>query len=610
MRIAEPTSILELIEPPKGYAFHAGIWLTHDLDWSALCNLVAPALTNVTTTGDRRMHDVRAGVDADAPGLVVLHAGGKHFSGGPALPWACEIPVPGRRQHAKAALLVYRSPSGKKARTKAFVASANLTSSGLTSNLEVVTWDERGSSSTPFIGVDLFREIVALTRTIPGGYLAARPMQAVRAALRGIEPARVLASSLLSETSMVPKRRRGEPPAASITIVSPSFAGNTDTRAGAALAPWCGEDTVVHIYAPFSGTREGARSGERSLELSNGLLTTLKKTGASVKVHAVPAQEDGADVGRRLHAKLLAIHRANGTVSVLTGSANCTGPGLEGRNREVMVRQLRSPRQLAAMVDSLDAVPFAGPLAAPPRKVLAPSILPAPLVSASFEIDPGARADGSRWSGTLTVTIEDGDEQAMVFYNGQRVDLGKPTTLSFDPAVGTIEVRVGGRSIFTQVHVEPPPAVEDFWHRLTPERSVDRPDHDLLRLLRDVERPAKPRRPVEDGTVKAGKQPATDGFSIPLGQRLVIIARLRRSLADRSHPAMTRFLDDYLDARTAAEVKGGVRAEEVAAARATALAIHAAYDPQAPAQRDPLLRSLTDAIPSFDRLDASAGGGS
>lgn len=114
MRIAEPTSILELIEPPKGYAFHAGIWLTHDLDWSALCNLVAPALTNVTTTGDRRMHDVRAGVDADAPGLVVLHAGGKHFSGGPALPWACEIPVPGRRQHAKAALLVYRSPSGKK----------------------------------------------------------------------------------------------------------------------------------------------------------------------------------------------------------------------------------------------------------------------------------------------------------------------------------------------------------------------------------------------------------------------------------------------------------------------------------------------------------------
>ena len=41
MSIPEPTSIIDLLAPPKGYDFYAGIWLTHDLDWSTLCDLVA-----------------------------------------------------------------------------------------------------------------------------------------------------------------------------------------------------------------------------------------------------------------------------------------------------------------------------------------------------------------------------------------------------------------------------------------------------------------------------------------------------------------------------------------------------------------------------------------
>lgn len=601
MSIAEPTSILDLLTPPKGYAFHAGIWLTHDLDWAALCDLVAPALTEVSTTGDRRMHDVRAAVGADAPGLVVLHAGGEHFTGGPALPWAREVAVAGRRQHAKAGLLLYRSPSGRKLRTKAFVTSANLTRSGLTSNLEVVTWDEHGSASTPFIGVDLFKEIAALTKSLPGGQVTRAVNKSLRAALRGIEPTRQLTSSLQAATTMVPPRHRNEPPASSVVVVSPAFAGNTDTKAAAALAPWCGPETTVSIYAPFNGTRALAASGEAGLELSKGLLSELRKTGATVTVHAVPALDDDALASRRLHAKVLVITRANGSTLVLSGSANCTGPGLEGQNREMMVRQYRSARQVATMLDGLDAVRFKGPIEPPPPKVPKPTVAPAAAVSAVFEIDSTARADGNHWTGILTVTVE-GDEAVAITYNGQSIAAGEPVPVTFLPSLGTIEIRSGGRSCFAQVHVEAPPANTDFWNQLTPERQVDRPHRDLVRLLRDIDKPTRARPVAQPGAKSKAAVAADDGFSIPLGQRLVLIARLRRSLRDRNHNDMATLLDDYLDARTDKEKTAGVRAAEVASSRATALAVHGAYDRTAPTPKHKLLRSLRDAVESFDRL--------
>lgn len=600
MSNVEPTSILDLVAPPKGYGFHAGVWLTHDLDWATLCDLVAPALTNVATTGDRRLHDVRASVGPDAPGLLVLHAGGDHFAGGPALPWAHELAVPGRRQHAKAALLLYRSPSGKKTRTKAFAASANLTRSGLTSNLEVVSWDEHGSASTPFIGVDLLREMATLIRTLPAGQMAQPPLKALRSALRGATPAKTITSSLNAETSMVPIRRRHEPPATSLVVVSPSFAGNTDTKAGAALAPWCGPDTSVTIYAPFNGTRELAATGEVGLELSQGLLRELRRTGAEVTVHAVPAMDADALTSRRLHAKVLAITRADGSSIVLSGSANCTGPGLEGRNREIMVRQRRSARQLAAMLDGLDAVPFAGPIDAPPRKVPKSTVGSGVHAAADFQIDATARADGTRWSGTLTVTVEPSDEPVTITYNGQPIAIGEPVPVNFDPNRGTIEVRSGGSSQFTQVHVKAPEAVGDFWNRLTPERRIDRPDQELMRLLRDIDTSSKPRRTRQGPAGKGGPTAADDGFSIPLGQRLVLIARYRGALRDRNRRAMETLLDDYLDPRTEREKKASVREEETNASRATALAIHAAYDRSATSAEEPLLRSLTDAIAAFD----------
>ena len=51
MSLAEPANVLQLLTPPDGFQFHAGVWLSHDLSWPVLCDVVAPALTGVVTTG-------------------------------------------------------------------------------------------------------------------------------------------------------------------------------------------------------------------------------------------------------------------------------------------------------------------------------------------------------------------------------------------------------------------------------------------------------------------------------------------------------------------------------------------------------------------------------
>lgn len=63
-------------------------------------------------------------------------------------------------------------------------------------------------------------------------------------------------------------------------------------------------------------------------------------------------------------------------------------------------------------------------------------------MSAVFEIDSTARADGNHWTGILTVTVE-GDEAVAITYNGQSIAAGEPVPVTFLPSLGTIEIRVG-----------------------------------------------------------------------------------------------------------------------------------------------------------------------
>ena len=85
MLSSDAVNILELVAPPDNHVFHAGIWLSHDVDWRAVTDLLAPALTGVITAGRRQILETRAAVATDDPGLVVFHPGDR-FTGGPVLP--------------------------------------------------------------------------------------------------------------------------------------------------------------------------------------------------------------------------------------------------------------------------------------------------------------------------------------------------------------------------------------------------------------------------------------------------------------------------------------------------------------------------------------------
>ena len=600
MSIAEPTNVLDLVGPPEGFRFYAGVWLTHDLSWPVLCDLVAPALTGVITSGARRIQETRAAVAPGAPGLVVLHAADR-FAGGPVMPWAHQCAVTGRRQHAKAALLQYRAERGTRTKTRVLIGSGNLTRSGLNSNLEVINWDERSRGSGEFLGVDLLNELRALAGSLPDLPHLTRSLEALASGLGAMKSTGVLVSSLFEQRAMLAEPHAAEPPATSIDVVSPAFAGDSDVLAAEALAPWCGPGTEVRIHTGFEGTRATAAAGGGVLRLSTGLLAGLRATGASVRVHAIPeVDDDGANSGR-VHAKLIALTKVNGSALVLSGSANCTGPGLLGKNREMMLRRELRSYQALDIVEGLDSIEYPGETTPPPPRVPAVEIAKLPTLVPSMVIDEASRADGTHLTGVLTITSEGPVDGAVVSYNGQPIKLGVPTLVQLDPSQGCVVVMVGDVTQYLQIEVIAPESAIDFWGGLTPEQQVDRPDRDLQRLLGDIDRvtASTPQKPIRLRVRKGSA--ADDGFSIPLSQRLVVLARGRRRVADHGEASMARIVDEYLDGRTEAEIAQKVRVDEVAASKKTALAIHAGYDRTATRDVDPLLTALSESIVAFDR---------
>lgn len=604
MPVAEPINVLELITPPDGFQFHAGVWLTHDLSWPVLCDLVAPALTGVITSGEPRIQETRAAVEPDAPGLVVLHAADR-FTGGPVMPWAHQCAISGRRQHAKAALLQYRAVKGTRTKSRVLLGSGNLTRSGLNANLEVINWDERTRGSGDFLGVDLLNELRLLAKMMPDEPHLDRNLEALAAGFGNMEATGLLVSSLVERRAMLAAPGTDEGPAASIDIVSPGFAGDSDQRAAHAIAPWCGPDTEVRIHTGFEGTAATAAAGGGELQFSTGLLAGLRATGASVRVHAVPEVDDNGAGSGRLHAKLIALTKQDGSALLLSGSANCTGPGLLGLNREMMLRQPMRASRARQIVTALDSVEYPGSTQPPPDRVAAVDVAEQPKLVASMTLDDTARADSGSLIGELTISTAGPVGDLVVTYNGQLIELGVPTTVRLDAGQGCVAVTSGDSLYHVQIEVKAPDSIVDFWGRLIPERQLDQPDRDLQRLLKDVDRAAVAAsvKPVRRRAAAA----ANDGFTIPLSQRLVVLARGRRRLADHRTASMTRIVEEYLDGRTDAEVERAVRVDEVTASRRTALAVHAAYDRTAPRDEDPLLAALSEAIPAFDMRDRSAG---
>ena len=581
MPVREPQPLLRLAQPPDGHSFYAGVWLTHDLAWKALCDLLAPTLAGVTTTGERRIQDTRAAVDPTVPGLFVLHAGGPMFAPeGSVLPWVRERAVTGRRQHAKAAVLQFRS--GNKTRTRAIVTSANLTESGLRTNWELAVWDEQGEGSSPFLGVDLLRQFRKLAKGLPSDDRLDAALKALAHPLQGRSPTGELFSSLTEAIPLFGTPNKKDQPVKRIVVVSPAFAGNTDKEAAATLTRWCDKHTVVDIYTGYNGTAAAAAAASPGLVLSAGLRHGLEKANGNVHVHAVPRVDDDGTNARTLHAKAYAFVTSDGRVELFVGSANCTGPGLIGDNREMLMRLWIRKDALDDLLASLNAVEFTGTITPPSAKVPSSTVAEQPAVDVDFVIAPGAVADDASWNGTMTITgLPPG---APVRYRGKPLVLPGPLEMTLDSHVPFVEVRIGERWWPIMVHVEQPPGDPGFWERLTAEATLDRPDRELEQFLGDVRLAATS---VEQKAGRGKAQEGDDRFAIPAEQRLVRLTRHRRGLAGLPEATINAALPTLL-------------VHEPPEALAVAYAIVAAYQQGPGTKTDPLLEALTSSIAAFD----------
>jgi hypothetical protein len=462
------------------------------------------------------------------------------------------------------------------------VTSANLTEGGLRTNWELAVWDEHGVGSSPFLGVDLLSQIRKLAKELtPDDHLAAA-LKALRGPLQGCPPTGELLSSLTEPLLLFGRPKKNEPPVKRIVVVSPGFAGDTDKEAAATMAQWCDKHTAVDIYTGYDGTAAAASAGSPGLVLSAGLWHGLEKAAANVTIHAVPRFGDDGTNARTLHAKAYAFVNSTGRVEFLVGSANCTGPGLNGDNREMLVRLWIGTGDLTDLLTELNAMEFKGELTPPSAKVPFSTMADRPTVDAAFAIAPGQMADDTSWNGTMTITgVTAG---ITVSYRGKPLVPPGPLEMALDPHVPFVEVRVGQRRWPIMIQVEAPPGDPGFWERLTPEATLDRPDRELEQFLGDVRLAATP------AEQKAGKGQTPEGddrFAIPVEQRLVRLARHRRALARLSEPLITAGLATLL-------------IHEPAEARAVAYAIEAAYHPGHGTQNDPLLKALTSSIAAFD----------
>ena len=583
---------LELYRPPDGYRFVAGVVATHDLDWTFVVDQIAPALTGVITTGRRRRLETRAALEVVDPALLVLHSTGASFVAGPVLPWAAATPVGGRRQHAKATVLQFRSTTrrgelGNKWRTRAIVGSANLTRHGFRTNRELLVWDEIAHSSTrPFFGRDLIRALAELPAgDHTHGDDLRRLLRALRKRVKGAGSVGGLRSSIGEAKPVVPQT---SVPSERIVVVSPSFAAASETFTGDVLAKRCTPHTQVDVFTGHRGTYADAAAGSPGLTWPASMLDRVRATGAAVTVHAVP---EAGDPARRLHAKLVAFDRGDDWwIEVWTGSANCTRPGLAGRNRELMLCQWWSRARLRQLLDGLDAVPFEGPIDLP-GAATAGERVPRSRARLRFEIDPGCRPDSRQATGTWI--LEGAEAGVSVEYLGQTIPSGRsPGVLDLERGSARV-LTASGVHMEIVIDVDVPEGGPGFWGRFTIEAREDRHDPSLLRLLGDVERA---RRPAPDGPgVK--KVSGDDRFAIPLRQRSVLLVRHRRRLSELPDRA------EIIDAMLTDELHG-----ETTSSRQVVGAVLSAYEAKSRRSPDELLAALADAVGHLDQLADEEGG--
>ncbi len=590
-------ALLSCIAPPDGFRFVRGVWITHDCNHAAITDLILPALCGIDVKdAHRRRVEARAALTetGETPDLLICAAGDRIIPG-PSSPGITVEGIDGRRLHAKFGLLQYQHSSGTTVKTVAFVTSANITDSGLTKNREVLVFDDpiTAQTTTPRLAKDLLIVLEGLAKDT-GNSCLGELVRELRPHIRATKTGKTLETvtnggGLLKKFRFAGKARR-------CVILSPPFAGATDEVVVDDFLAKITSSTRVELYCPDNITTTSAPlEPTHTPTFSPAAMSTLVRTSHDVHVYAVPTEiptDDGDDTTTRpVHAKLFAFVDSNGTAHVLTGSANYTTRGLDGRNRELMIRLTMSETQLDAWLAQLQPRPCPSiATTAPPTQSLTPTIvIPEVNLIARFVENPGQLASDRHWEGRLTFENLGGIEK--LTYLGTPVDCTAATIpFVLHDDCWFLQVWIDGEPVNVPILFQP--ADDEFWQRIaspddTPDLSLEM--QALLFDLRD--HPVAQQGPPPDPSKDTPTGPPTDDgvFRVPLDQRLVVLARRRNQL--RSYLAWADIkpvLDKYL---------------EHGAERAVAATILATY--AGPAQiesPDPLITALATAVPAFDQI--------
>ena len=532
--------------PPEGMQLSAGIWVTHDVDTGFVANRVAPALLDVDCDNECTTRQVCRNVFHEKKiNFVILHAGDRRTINA-TIDQIQYIPVAGaRRLHAKLAILLFTTGDRKKNTVRAVVTSANLTKGGFCSNRELLIVEDRvvreGLSAS--LARSLFMAVEALATDTKidseifkslidtlGKVVPKAPLPTVHHTL-GSDLNRKLFDSIKPKNAKF----------ARIVIVTPPFAANTDTSAAELLLPYLGRKGAVEIYTQSESSLGDALSEGNTFRFSNGLLKKLKEFGnARVTVYNVPRRLDQTDSGpvvsRFLHAKLFGFV-SSGTARVFIGSANFTGPGLGGSNRELLVEVEMTERKLNDLLASLNAIEWKGEILPPDRKSFSQDGNVVPVLSAVFKPDICEAGTNQKWRGTLTLQWEESDPPTSVRYADSSIEIIK----NHNPFVLYERDRCL-KAFFGQVEysfiIEIDPH-SGFWDAPIID---DKPETDanLIMFLRFVNSTfntqgptAKPNEVDKSVTDKRKSERKPIAFSIPLEQRLVLVARHREKIKKR-----------------------------------------------------------------------------
>jgi hypothetical protein len=398
----EPCRLREYFLPPvgDGMSLESAVLTSYKVDWSFLEeDLLAPALgvrAPVSRQVAFRSELERKLARCEVTVLYDLRAADRE----PRLsPQIDPIAVAAPKLHAKVSLLLWSAPvpDGEPRRhVRLLVGSANLTRPGFRENYEVVAALDYGMRASA--SAQVLRDAAQLVRAIAGSpppRLAAqldrfeRFADGVRNSEAEDQPLRlVTAENLLATMQDAWGRHRRERPSA-IVIASPFWPEGADPAGPIVeLVQRFGEPDEVRLLCQAEpATVSGAlipvlpnalpRDLEARLRCKVIIQPSRWEIGTEDKAGGEPGEitEDDAmaggvaaktDVRRALHAKVIAVRGANGTV-LYVGSSNCTRRGL-GLSRQGAALNAanweaglvyRLPSRRSRIVDEL--LRFAGP---------------------------------------------------------------------------------------------------------------------------------------------------------------------------------------------------------------------------------------------------------